>query len=97
MNRLLSKKNAIISIKGIAGEYLITIADDDGRTYFIDIVLTKSKFNMRMNSKYLSCFIFGKDLIQSDIDKFNRLVELCQIRENTRKFLNEFDVENYKI
>jgi hypothetical protein len=51
---------------------------------------------MRINSTFLNCFIFGEDLIDTDIKKFDRLVELCKIKENTRKFLNEFEIESYK-
>jgi hypothetical protein len=65
-------------------------------TYFVDVDLTKDKFNMRINSTFLNCFIFGEDLIDTDIKKFDRLVELCKIKENTRKFLNEFEIESYK-
>jgi hypothetical protein len=96
MEKLMFKKGAIVSFKGSFGEYLITIADGDGITYFVDIDLTKSKFNMKMNSKFIGCFIFGEDLIDTDIKKFDRLVELGQIKENSRKFLNEFEIESYK-
>jgi hypothetical protein len=96
MEKLMFKKGAIVSFKGSFGEYLITIADGDGITYFVDINLTKSKFNMRMNSKFVSCFIFGEDLIYTDIKKFNRLVELGEIKESTRKFLNDLEIEILK-
>jgi hypothetical protein len=96
MEDLLSKKGAITSFKGSFGDYLITISDGSGMTYFVDVDLTKDKFNMRINSTFLNCFIFGEDLIDTDIKKFDRLVELCKIKENTRKFLNEFEIESYK-
>jgi hypothetical protein len=96
MEKLMFKKGAIVSFKGSFGEYLITIADGDGITYFVDIDLTKSKFNMKMNSKFIGCFIFGEDLIDTDIKKFDRLVELGEIKEATRKYLNSLEIENYK-
>jgi len=90
--RLLSKRDVVVSFGG----NIITIADNNGVTYFIDVDLIDAKFNMKMKSMFVECFIFGEDLNESDNTKFNRLIDLCKIKENQRKFLNNFEIESYK-
>lgn len=96
MYKLYSDKNSIISINGDSGVYFIVIVDDSGRTYLIDVDLIKNKFIMTMKSIYADCIIYGDDLNDNDINKFNKLIDFFKFKENGRKFLNEFRIEKYK-
>lgn len=95
VKELIFDRDNSIGMVGSLGEYIVFITDSHGGSYIIDINLPNKKFNMRMVTFGVKSFIFGEELNDNDINKFNGLIERLAIKEKQREFLNDFEIETY--
>lgn len=96
INNILHRKDITVSHIVDSNSHLITIAGNDGITYFIDVNLIEDSFVLRFKSTFCDGFIFGEELNHDDSDKLNKLIQLAVIKNNQRNFLDNFEIETYK-
>lgn len=94
MDKLIVDSENVIAFNGSDNEFIVTIIDDHGRTYLLDIDLNRERFYLTMKTNLTDTYIFGEDLSVNENEKLRSLIEIFKVKEEQRKYFNKSKYKN---